>query len=205
MSKKILFLGALFAATSMSAQSLEFGLKGGLNFSNESGNTVVKNYIGSDDHKMKTGFHVGAVANYRINPKFALEADLLYSMQGYKDKMTVEAEQIINNENFTVTSHYLTLPIAAKFYPVDNFYVECGPQVGYLLSKKGKLDNWDNDNPFTSDVNKKFDFGILGGLGYEFDNGFLVEARYVHGLTGTMKDIDGHKNRNVQISVGYLF
>ena len=205
MIRKILFISALFAVTSMNAQNIEFGVKGGINFSNESGNGTIENYVGSDSHKMKTGFHVGAVANYRINPKFGVEADLMYSMQGYKDKVTVDAEQIINDENFNVTSHYINLPIAAKFYPIDNFYVECGPQMGYLLSKKGKLDNWDNENLFKSDANKKFDFGIFGGLGYEFDNGFLVEARYVHGLTETMKNIDGHKNRNVQISIGYLF
>jgi len=205
MSRRFLFICALFAVVNMSAQNIKFGVKGGLNISNESGNESIGNYISEDSHKTKTGFHVGAVANYRITSKFGVEVDLMYSMQGYKDKLTVEAEQMLSGENFTVTSHYINIPIAAKFYPVGNFYVECGPQMGFLLSKKGKLENWENDNPFTSDANKKFDFGLFGGLGYEFDNGLLVEARYVHGLTDTMKKVSGHKNRNFQISIGYLF
>jgi len=203
--KTKMIIAALLISCSMSAQNIGFGLKGGINFSNESCGGSIGNYVESDKHEMKAGFHVGAVASYRLSPKFALEADLMYSMQGYRDKITVLGEAILHDEGFNVTSHYLTLPVAVKFYPVDNFYVECGPQMGYLLSKKGKLDNWENDNPFGSDTNRNFDFCIFGGLGYEFDNGFFVEARYVHGLTGTVKDVSGHRNRNLEFSIGYMF
>ena len=38
-----------------------------------------------------------------------------------------------------------------------------------------------------------------------FDNNVFIEGRYIHGLTGTSKVVDGCKNRNIQISLGYLF
>ena len=79
------------------------------------------------------------------------------------------------------------------------------PLFGYLLSKKGGFDNWETiDDPFNTDNIKRFDFSIFGGLGYKFDDNVFVETRYIHGLTETSK-VYGSKNRNIQISLGYLF
>ncbi len=204
MKKLILLAIVAMAAVSVYAQDVQFGVRGGLNLSTES---KYKNISGNDAESpdFRTGLHIGGLVNWAINERFELEADLLYSMQGYKDKVNVEAEQSLANKNYKVTSHYLALPIAAKVNIVNGFYVECGPQFGYLLSKKDKLEGFETENSFTSDNTKKFDFGIFGGLGYKFENGVFVDARYIHGLTGTSKVFDGGKNRNIQVSLGYLF
>ena len=192
------------AVMSVSAQNVQFGVKAGLNLSNESKYKKINgNDLESPD--FRTGLHIGGVVNWAINERFELEADLLYSMQGYKEQINVVGEQSLSNKNYKVTSHYLTLPIAAKVNIAKGAYVECGPQLGYLLSKKDKLEGIETENSFTSDNTKKFDFGIFGGLGYKFENGVFVDARYIHGLTGTSKVFDGGKNRNIQISFGYLF
>jgi len=204
MKKIVLAIMIVVAAITANAQNLRFGIKGGLNFSKETKNEMVKQYI-SKDLSFRTGFHVGGVVNYALNSRWELETDLLYSMQGYKDKIDVMAEQSLSNEDYTVTSHYLNLPIAVKFFPVGGFYIECGPQWGYLLSKKDKIDNWDNTNMYRSGTTKKIDFGIFGGLGYRFKDNVFVEARYINGFTGTSKKNDGGKNRNIQMSLGYLF
>lgn len=195
---------AALCVTGIEAQDLRFGVKGGLNISKESQNESVAEYI-STDLSFRAGFHVGGVVNYSLGRQWELEADLLYSMQGYKDKINVEAEQRLSKENYTVTSHYLNLPLAVKFFPVDGFYIEAGPQFGYLLSKKAKMDDWEGDDMYSSDNTKKFDFGLFGGVGYRFSNGVFVEGRYIHGLTDTSKLYDGGKNRNIQLSLGYLF
>ena len=207
MAKKIAL--ALFVAAmslTANAQNFRFGVKGGLNISKESQNEFVQQYI-SSDLSFRTGLHVGGVVNYSLTDKWELEADLLYSMQGYKDKIyTTVLEQNMNDVNYTVTSHYINLPVAVKFYPIDGFYVECGPQVGYLLSKKDKLEDRESSyDPYSSENTKKLDFGIFGGLGYRFTNNVFIEGRYIHGLTGTMKTVGGCKNRNIQFSLGYLF
>ncbi len=203
---KKIFLTAIIAVASMCAcaQNVQFGVRAGLNLSTES---KYKNISGNDAERpdFRTGLHIGGLVNWAINERFELEADLLYSMQGYKDHVNIEAEQSLHDKNYTVMSHYLTLPIAAKVNIVKGIYVECGPQFGYLLSKKDKLEDFDNQDSFTSSNTKRFDFGIFGGLGYKFENGAFVNARYIHGLTETSKVFDGGKNRNIMISLGYLF
>jgi len=191
------------ATLSMSAQQVQFGVKGGLNISTESKNENIAKLSKNPD--FKAGIHVGGVVNYAINQTLELEADLLYSMQGYNDHIYVMAEQSLDDIGYHVTSHYLTLPIAAKFNLAKGIYVECGPQVGYLLAKKDNMDGFESENTFSSSNTKKFDFGLFAGLGYRFDSGMFVGARYIHGFTGTSKVFDGGKNRNIQVSLGYLF
>ncbi len=205
MFKRIILMAIVTMATiSVNAQEIQFGVKGGLNLSTESKYKNINGY-NAESPGFRTGLHIGGVVNWAINERFELETDLLYSMQGFKDRVEVEAEQRLHDKNYSVTSHYLTLPIAAKVNLVKGVYVECGPQFGYLLSKKDKLEDHEIDDSFDSDNTKKFDFSIFGGLGYRFENGAFVDARYIHGLTGTSKVFDGGKNRNIQISLGYLF
>ena len=203
MKKVILMAIAAMAVMSMNAQGFQFGVRGGLNLSTESKNNNVDL---ADKPKFKTGLHIGGVVNYAFNERFELEGDLLYSMQGFKDNIYVSSnEQLVEKKDCKVTSHYLTLPIAAKFMIAKGAYIECGPQFGYLLAKKDKLEGIEKENAFPSESTKKFDFGLLGGLGYRFENGAFIDARYIHGFTGTSKLYDGHNNRNIQISLGYLF
>ena len=205
MFKRIILMAIVTMATiSMNAQEIQFGVKGGLNLSTESKYKNINGY-NAESPGFRTGLHIGGVVNWAINDRFELETDLLYSMQGFKDRIEVEAEQRLHDKNYSVTSHYLTLPIAAKANLVKGVYVECGPQFGYLLYKKDKLEGHEIDDSFDSNNTKKFDFSIFGGLGYRFENGVFVDARYIHGFTGTSKVFEGGKNRNIQISLGYLF
>ena len=191
------------AAIGVNAQGLQFGVRGGLNLSTESKNKSIELL---SDNKFKTGLHIGGVANYTFNDRFELEGDLLYSLQGYKDCIyfTADAQTVISKDHY-VNSHYLNLPIAVKYHFFKGAYIEFGPQFGLLLAKKDKLEGVETENAFPSESTKKFDFGLLGGLGYKFENGIFVDARYVHGFTGTSKLYDGGKNRNIQLSLGYLF
>lgn len=200
MKKIILMAIVAMAAMGVNAQGLQFGVRGGLNLSTESKTEVTMN------PKFKTGLHIGGIVNYAFNERFELEGDLLYSMQGFKDKAYfTDSEQIMAAKDYHVTSHYLNLPIAAKVNIVKGIYIELGPQFGYLLSKKDKVEGLESQNNFTSETTKKFDFGLLGGLGYKFENGAFVDVRYIHGFTDTYKLLDGGKNRNIQVSLGYLF
>ena len=205
MKKTLVTMMITLTSLSLHAQLIRFGVKAGLNFSKETQNAVVAQYI-STDLSFRTGWHLGGIMNVVLSDRLELETDLMYSMQGYKDIVLTEAvEQNLSRTNYTVTSHYLTLPVALKFYPVGNLYVAAGPQFGYLLSKRDKLEGWESLNYYTSDKNRNFDFGILGGIGYRFNDNFFIDLRYIHGFTGTSKVVNGSKNRNIQVSLGYLF
>ncbi|MBO5963247.1 MAG: outer membrane beta-barrel protein, partial [Bacteroidales bacterium] len=64
----------LFATENVNAQKVNFGLKGGLNLSNWSTN----------DSEMKIGFHAGGYAQIKFNKMFAVQPEVLYSMEGTK-------------------------------------------------------------------------------------------------------------------------
>ena len=212
--KKVV-IAAMVAMLAVAANAqVQFGVRGGLNVSRESDQiitAIVDNGAAteeinfSNDMKWRAGLHVGGFVNIPESDKFDLEIGLSYSMLGYNDKI-IELDGMGEKKlDQKVTSHYLTIPIAEKFYPADNgFYLELGPQLGILLSKKTTIDGGESYTPFKDD-NRTLDFGILGGVGYVFHNGMFLNARYIHGLTETCKVYSGGKNRNIQISLGYLF
>lgn len=192
------------AVVAAGAQNVQFGVKGGLNICTDSRNENLPDDIPSG-HKYRTGVHFGGLVNVLFSDVFEVQTDVMYSMQGFKDRIDLMGEQRTKDNNYTTTSHYINVPIAAKFYPVDGLFVECGPQFGFLVSKKDKVEGYDDTVIFHSNSGKPFEFGVFGGVGYRSANNMFVEARYIHGLTDTHKDIKGYRNRNVQISLGYLF
>lgn len=194
------------------AQNVQFGIRGGLNISKES--NYIFNVVNMEDCEdyekfeyethSRPGLNIGGFVNISTSEKFELEAGVSYSMLGYKDKI-YEGESLNDYIYGNVTSHYLTIPVVEKFYPSGNgFYLELGPQLGFLLSKKMKVKNEEAYTPFEGN-NKTFDFAVVGGLGYRFSNNVFVNARYIHSFTETCKLYEGGKNRNFQISLGYLF
>ncbi|MBR3520955.1 MAG: PorT family protein [Prevotella sp.] len=194
---------SLFALLS-SAQTVQFGVRGGSNISGESRHKYSADVSNSTDYRM--GFNAGGMVNLKLSEKFDVEADVLYSMQGFKQDIYTTVEGSYDNiEVQTVTSHYLNIPIVAKYYVVNGLYVECGPQVGFLLGRTNNKKDWSIADPYEYSKSKKVDFGIVAGLGYAINDNFFIDARYSIGFTGTSKIYDGGKNRNIQVSIGYLF
>lgn len=195
----LLVMAAITLATS--AQKVKCGLKVGMNLSTES--AIKSEDLKLDNNKFKTALHAALLVNIPITGNLEIEPSLMYSMQGYKGHV-FSLDDIVVDDDENVSSHYLMLPIAAKLYLHKGFYVEAGPQFGYLLKKKGVIANF-QDIVYTDDYTKKFDFAVFGGIGYKFNNGVMVEGRYSHGLTETSKIFNGAQNRNIMVSVGYLF
>ena len=190
------------AANMACAQGLRFGIKGGLNVSKESPYKL----IGLDSEfstNARLGVKAGVVASYDFNDKFGVEADLMYSLQGYKEEVYVGNTDEVCHP--CVSSHYLQLPLTFKYYPAGRFYVEGGTEFGYLLSKSMNAFDDIEERSLTDDCNM-FDIGLVGGVGYVFDNNIFVNARYVYGLRDTSKEwTKGAKNRNFQVCLGYYF
>src|SRR5690606_14589683 len=152
--------------------------------------------------EMKIGFHVGAVAEIKFNDKFSLQPEVLYSAQGAKEKG--EGDGKMNND-------YINIPIMAKYYFVEGFSIEAGPQVGFLMKSEAKGENASVD---TKDFYKSVDFGLGIGLAYDLPMGLFVNARYNIGLSKINEDFDfggitveteDLKNNVIQIGVGFKF
>ena len=181
--KKILLLAVVtvLGFTNVNAQEIKFGVKGGLNFANISGD----NTKGVD---VVTSFNFGVVSEIPISEKFSFQPELMYSGQGYGF-----------NDN-TVELSYLNVPLMGKYYVTKGLSVEAGPQIGFLLAAKNEKTN-------VKDSFNTFDFGVNFGLGYKLANGLNFGVRYNQGLTDINNiDNSSSKNKNsvFQLSVGYF-
>ena len=182
--KKILLLAVVtvLGFTSVNAQEIKFGVKGGLNFATIGGDNT-------KDTDLVTACNFGVMSEIPISEKFSFQPEVMYSGQGYSF-----------NDN-TIALSYLNIPLMGKYYVTKGLSVEAGPQIGFLLDAKNEKIN-------VKDSFNTFDFGVNFGLGYKLDNGLNFGARYNLGLTdinNVANSSSKNQNRTIQISVGYFF
>lgn len=185
------------------AQEVKYGVKGGLNLSSLSGDTE------GMDLKSKFGFHAGAFVEIKFSEKFALQPELLYSTQGTRfDDIEVDGYEAKTCFNLD----YINVPVMFKYFATEKFFVEAGPQIGFLTSAKAriKVDDLNVDNK--QDIKENFesiDFGLNFGAGYEFTENIFASARYNLGLANIAKTEAGDDskvhNGVFSVSVGYKF
>lgn len=88
-----------------------------------------------------------------------------------------------------------------RYIASSGFYIETGPQIGFLLSAKSKssLGNFD----IKKDT-RPVDIMLNFGLGYLHSSGIGVSARYGLGVTSVSKDYDV-KNAVISFGLFYVF
>ncbi|WP_343688143.1 porin family protein [Chitinophaga sp.] len=183
-------LAALFvacAALGAKAQTLTFGVKGGLN---------VAKLTNIENSHNRASIYAGGFANFALSDMFAIQPELLYSGQGYFYRDAV-------NNKYTTKLGYINIPVMFQVHLVDEFFLEAGPQVGFLASAKAKA------GKVTVDIKDQMttaDFGLGFGLGYQFPIGVGISARYMFGLTDVYKNAtESHKNSVASVGLTYTF
>ncbi|WP_029037372.1 porin family protein [Salinimicrobium xinjiangense] len=195
MKKSLLFIAAMILSTTFVAaqEFVYFGAKGGVNFSNFSGD----GWSGFDDGDARTAYHLGLVAEVPVSDRFSIQPEVLYSAQGY---------DIVRRENGADLEHkldYVTVPVLAKLYVYRGLSLEAGPQFGFLADHE--VGTGENDMDLGDDNINNFDLSL--GLGASVKlNKFFIYGRYNAGMTDVY-DVDGVdvKNSVVQAGVGILF
>lgn len=176
--KTVFFIAVLSAISFVSSAQVRFGAKAGVN---------VANWLTEKDEGFgrKFGLHAGGLATISISDKFSIQPELVYSAQGCETLGST-------NDVIKLNTHYVNLPILAQFRTKSGFYLESGPQVGYLLSAKAKSGNETVDFKAQS---KSIDLSLVVGLGYQHASGIGVDARFNYGLStindGTLKVNNG--------------
>lgn len=186
MKRLLLFTALVFTFTTAQSQEVRFGAKLGLNAS----------YIGGDTENaslgIKAGLHLGGVWEVPFSKKFALQPELLYSLEIY------DYGTLLTSAN--VSSSYVRVPFLAKYYLFKGLSIEVGPTFGFLIASK--IEGTDVKDSF-----KTIDVAVAIGTTYELNSGLFFSARYNLGLTN-INDFDGSdiKNQanNIQISVGHF-
>jgi hypothetical protein len=183
--KKLLFISVttLFVTLSQ-AQETSFGIKGGVNVSK------VDHDPGAD-FDSKVGAHLGGLAHIHISNQFAVQPEIMFSMQGGERGST------------KAKLNYINVPVMAQFMFGNGFRVQTGPQVGFMVS--AKHDNGDLEID-VSDQLETIDFAWSFGAGYLFPGGIGIDARYNYGLTNIYENNTiEQKNRVFQFGLFYQF
>ena len=194
--KRILVIMAIMAlvSTAASAEGMMFGVKGGLNLANVTGDL--------DGTEMKMAFGGGIWFEYAITEAFSIQPEVLFMLKGYDTE--------IDDTGFKAT--YIDIPILAKYsVPMEGSFVPffyAGPYFGILMSADMEVLGTEID---WKDYTKTLDIGAVGGAGvnYMLGEGCLtLDARYAMGFT-TLDDAETDpidvKNTGIQFFLGYGF
>lgn len=206
--KKIILSSLLLLAFGFTyAQKAEFGIKGGLNSSNFSGDTE------GMDFKPRVGFNIGAFATIKLSEKVTLQPEILYSTQGAKaENVTADVNGVNYTADIDFNLSYINVPVMFKYYVADKFNLEAGPQIGFLTSAETstKVDGFNQTvDQDAKDFFESVDFGFNVGAGYDFTDKIFAGIRYNIGLSNVLKTQEGDnsesQNSVFSLSLGYKF
>lgn len=208
--KKVLLFFALVAMSvvSVNAQdNLKWGVMAGMN--------VSKYTITGFDSRI--GFHAG------VKAELGLSQEASGAYMDFAALLTLKGAKIDGGSIASIkfNPYYLEVPVHVgyKYAVNDDFalFGSVGPYiaVGLFGKAKAKVDgniadleelgtNSASENIFGDDGLKRFDFGLGLKAGVEFSKKYQVAISYDFGLVEVAKDL-GMKNRNLMLSLGYMF
>lgn len=185
MKKSLIVLMCVLFATAAFAQ-FDLGIKLGANYSYiQSEELDFEAYVDEfSDLQNVTGFVGGAYAAIGLG-SFAIQAEGLFSMEGFSIEGVLDGDPSDAINNTTIRTNYLNAVLAARYnldLAIVKPFVLAGVNVGIPLGES-EIES-DLDDP---EINlDNFDFTKLGfaiGAGVKIFNMVDVEVRYVQGIT----------------------
>lgn len=227
MRRLLLFFCLLLPAAIAFSQTVNFGIKAGGNFSNQSRAVPLSNFFIDDQNN--PGFQAGIIANIGFK-HFSIEPGAFFITKGEKFREDYSDPALLYRvvANGTIKLNYFEFPVNVLYKqqiaPTVKIYAGGGPYFGLGLSGKGTATliatesggssttttSSAHDIKFGSDQNtddyKNPDYGINLVAGVELQKHFTVDISYALGLANLTWG-QGYviKNRTVGLSVGYLF
>jgi hypothetical protein len=171
---KILLLGTaiILVGTSIKAQEVTTGIKGGLTLSNL--------YIDRDeldDENARMGFHAGFFSQVMFGETFGLQPEFLYTTKGTEANYQGMFDQTVN---FNI--NYIDIPLFVVLRPVELLEIYAGPYIGFMLNSNIKYSGAiDGTDELDRDHFNTVDYGVAGGVALNFGS-VQAGARYYIGL-----------------------
>lgn len=195
---------------------LEVGFAGGMSMNKmDFQPTIRQTYL--------NGINGGISLRYTSEKYFSMicaaQMEVNFSQRGWKEDFDDET-----GNSYSRTLNYIEVPLLAhlswgKEERGLQFFVNLGPQFGFFIGdSEDYIGSWTpEERPqsirpvYGKEVEKKFDYGIAGGLGVELKTkagNFFVEGRYYYGLSdiyGNSKtdDFGRSANQTIYIRAGY--
>lgn len=167
------------------------------------------------------GFTLRYISERYFSMLCGVQLELNYSQKGWEENITD------NTNTYSRSMSYLEIPFLAHLAFGDEkkgmFFVNAGPQMGYLLSEKEKFSSdWNASNrpngvnyQYGKMADNKLDYGLVGGGGIDIPTkigNFLLEGRYYLGLSGFYKNdkssatnFEQSSSNTITVKLTYLF
>ena len=204
-------LMTLAATECVNAQKVNFGVKAGLNLS-------TWNY---DDASLRPGFHAGGFATVQFSRMFAVQPEVMYSMEGSAYEGELYALGVSwANAKVTSTVHKLNVPVMLQFTPISMLTIEAGPQFGFNLAVSHHIKSniagiveTEKDVDVDKENYNMFEMGIAAGLKLNLTRNMAIGARYVYGISPIFDEgrlfsrqvTDAVHTSNIMVSLNFAF
>ncbi len=189
--KKQIFALALvsFISTSLLAQKIQIGFKGGATMNKLTGKTFKEEF--------SFGYHLGGFVSVGLGKKFAIQPEVMINQINVDTSSSFSALYQFNKLS-GVQLKYLTIPVLLNYNAGKILTLQAGPQFGLLLNKSKTF--FQNGK----DAFKTGDLSMVGGVQLNLSS-FKVYGRYLIGLSN-INDIDNKDkwtNQSLQVGVGF--
>lgn len=201
----MVFCTALIGAAHAQSKDLQFGIKGGLGFSEISGSTI--------DKSPRMGIQFGGVMTQKISDSLSMQYEAIYTQKGIVLKQSLPGYDYDNN-TLTEYDHttefmfdYIEIPILAKLNISKTWAIYGGGYASIAINQKAKATMESTEYTTEAHINDSFtnpfDYGVLLGVQAQLAERWAVDARYTLGLTDVSTSGDS-KNSTIAISATYL-
>ena len=172
---KLVFL--LCILTTQTFAQPRFGITGGMNLSVLTGTVNMET-------SFTPGIMLGGVVDIPLGNTVSLQPGLVYSSQGSGITYYRRGPGSAVTGETNINLNYINVPVALHVYLGESFFLQAGPQLGFLLSakEKGEIDNRDvNEN--VKEGFRGTEFSLLTGLGFRLPGDVILGGRYNLGLS----------------------
>ncbi|MFZ5980978.1 MAG: porin family protein [Candidatus Zixiibacteriota bacterium] len=155
--------------------------------------------INSEGLDMKGDGAFGIFVNHPLSPRFAVQPELLYVVNGSSGGFF--------SYDYDLNLIYIEIPVLFQ-YPFATWgrfvpHLTAGPEIGFLVSAENKGED-------VSDEFKSTDFGFVYGLGFKIlfnnNNGLTFDINITNGLTNVFDTEDDEgENESCSFMFGYFF
>ncbi|SMD32730.1 Outer membrane protein beta-barrel domain-containing protein [Reichenbachiella faecimaris] len=210
----LLGLGVFLTQEACAQRRTYVGLKGGYNLSSAyffhsfNGSGIVTGLEG--------GFQGGIIAMNYVRDHIGLQAELLYTQKGWKQKFDN------NQPDFITELDYIELPLLVNLHTGKeqlHIFANAGCFAEFLVNVSQSALPSDTGSqqfyPYDESRDHKFGYGFRGGIGgyYDFDFGtFMLESSFSYSLSDMLDPItldtgipNSSKNWVIGFSMAYMF
>lgn len=191
-----------FSLTEAQAQYARAGIKGGLNLSNL--------YVDqADDDEARVGWHAGFYGQLFASEAFAIQPEVNFSTKG-TGVTRIDQNSARYESKFNLS--YIDIPVLAVFKLGEVAEIHAGAYWAYLLGAEIRNNDRDPSNEFDTidrDNFEDWDYGLVGGIGFNLGESVQLGARYNYGLNeiadspGTRRLFGNSKNQVAQLYLAF--